>query len=95
MGVVFDENHPLLSKLDHALGYFMENETKKALVDTHFVVAVTPISAGRNLVPTGALELVRWFVLDKQGEIPDQQDVYANASEGLKAVTELTESLSI
>lgn len=90
--VVFDENHPVLSKLDHALGYFMEYEATKVLVDTHFVVAVIPLSAGRSLIPTGTLELVRWFVLDTEGKILDQKDVYANADEGLKAVTKLTES---
>jgi serine/threonine-protein kinase len=93
--VLFDENHPLMSKLDHALGYFMEYEATKALVDTHFVVAVIPLSAGRNLIPTGALELVRWFVLDKEGEILDEQDVYANPAQGLKAVTELKERWAI
>lgn len=89
--VLYDDRHPLLSKLDHSLGYFMEYEATKALVNEHFVVAIVPISDGRRLVSTGTLEAARWFVLDKEGEILDQRDVYANPDEGLKAVTRLTD----
>lgn len=88
--VLFYENHPRLSKLDLALGYFMEYDATKALVDTHFVAAIVPLSANRGLVPTGVLELVRWFVLDGEGRILDQQDVYANPKEGWNAVATLT-----
>jgi len=87
--VLYDDGHRLLSKLDYALGYFMEYEATKTLVHEHFVAAVVPLSGGRLLLPTGALEVARWFLLDKEGEILDQQDVYANPDEGLQAVTRL------
>lgn len=88
--VVYDHKHRLLSKLDYTLGYFMEYEATKNLVDEHFVVAVVPVSDGKHLVPAGTLEVARWFLLDKDGDILDQQDVYANPDEGLKVVTSLT-----
>lgn len=88
--VLYDAQHRLLSKLDFTLGYFMEYEATKTLVDERFVVAVVPVSDGKHLVPAGTLEVARWFLLDKEGEILDQQDVYANPDEGLKAVTRLS-----
>ena len=88
--VVYDDKHRLLSKLDYTLGYFMEYEATKTLVHERFVVAVIPVSDGKHLVPAGALEVARWFLLDKEGEILDQRDVDANPDEGLKAITSLT-----
>jgi serine/threonine protein kinase len=88
--VLYDDKHPLLSKLDHKLGYFMEYEATKTLVHEHFVVAVVPVSDGENLAPAGPLEVARWFLLDKDGAILDQRDVAGNSGEGLKTITRLT-----
>lgn len=89
--VLFDDKHHLLSRLDYSLGNFMEYEATKTIVHTHFVVAVVPLSNSGGLVTSGQLEVARWFLLDKGGEILDQRDVYANANEGLKVVTGLTD----
>lgn len=88
--VLYDDKHRQLSKLDHKLGYFMELEATKTLVHERFVVAVVPVSEGMHLAPAGALEVARWFLLDKEGKILDQRDVQGNPDEGLKAVTSLT-----
>lgn len=87
--VLYDDKHRLLSKLDHTLGYFMEYEATKNLVNENFVVAIVPVIDGMHLVPAGTLEIARWFLLDKNGELLIQKDVSANPDEGLKEVTRL------
>ena len=88
--VLYDDKHRQLSKLDFTLGYFMEHEATKTVVHEQFVVAVVPVSEGKHLAPAGALEVARWFLLDKEGEILAQRDVCANPDEGLKVVNSLT-----
>ena len=87
--VLFDDKHRQLSKLDHALGYFMEYEATKNLVHENFVTAIVPVADGKHLVPAGSLEVARWFLLNKEGEVLGQRDVSANPDEGLKAVSRL------
>lgn len=87
--VLYDDEHRELSKLDYSLGYFMQHEATKTLVHERFVVAVVPVSDGKHLMPTGALEVARLLLLDKEGNVLDQRDVYANPDEGLKTVTSL------
>jgi serine/threonine-protein kinase len=87
--VLFDDKHHQLSKLDHKLGYFMELDATKNLVHEHLVVAVVPVSSAAHLVSSGTLELARWFLLDKDGNVLDSQEVHANPSEGLKVVNKL------
>lgn len=51
----------------------------KSLVDTYFVIAIITLSLGKNLIPTGVLEFVCWFVLNNKGENLDQKDRLAVA----------------
>jgi len=88
--VLYDDKHRQLSKLDYTLGNFMGHEATKTLVHERFVAAVVPVSQGKHLAPAGGLEVARWFLLDKEGKVLDQRDVYANSDEGLKAVTSLS-----
>ena len=87
--VVYDPAHSSRSKLDFALGYFMEYQTTKRLVDQHFVPIVGPSSdpSFSALVPgDDPLELCLWVVLDKDGTILRREGVYANPDEGMKRV---------
>jgi hypothetical protein len=86
--VVYDKNHSSRSRLEWCLGYFMEWEATKRLVDEHFVVAVGPSSDSEfgGLVPADdPLEECRWIVLNA-GEVIRSESVYANPSEGRKRV---------
>jgi hypothetical protein len=90
--VIFDPAHPQRSKLNYALGYFMEYQTTKRLVDEHFVPIVGPSSDPQlsALVPEDdPLELCLWIVLNPSGEILRREGVYANADEGMKRVREV------
>ena len=90
--VVYDQSSSTLSKLDNALGYFMEYASTKDLVDGNFVVALVATTEATHLVTSSPLELARWFLLDKNGSILDQRDVYANPDEGLNTVRRLVSS---
>lgn len=90
--VVFDPEHPTRSKLDFSLGYFMEYQTTKRLVDQHFVAVVGPSSdpAFGGFVPEDdPLELCLWVVLSPKGEILRREGVYANPDEGMRRVRTL------
>jgi hypothetical protein len=87
--VIYDPEHPTRSKLDYSLGYFMEYQTTKRLVDQHFVAVVGPSNdnALSALVPEDdPLELCLWVVLTSAGEILRREGVYANPDEGMRRV---------
>ena len=87
--VIYDPAHPTRSKLDWALGYFMEYQATKRLVDQHFVPVLGPSTdpSLSKLVPEDdPLELCLWVVLNADGEVLRRERVYANPDEGLKRV---------
>jgi hypothetical protein len=90
--VIYDPKHPTHSQLDYALGYFMEYQTTKRLVDQHFVAIVGPSSDPQlsRLVPEDdPLELALWVVMDSDGQIIRRESVYANPDEGMRRVREV------
>ncbi len=87
--VVFDEQHKSLSKLSHSLGYFMEYETTKDLVDSNFVVALIPSSqvAGHSVVPEDdPLENARLIIFSPDGAVMRSEGAYANPDVGLERI---------
>ena len=87
--VIYDPDHPTHSKLEHALGYFMEYRTTKKLVDEHFVAAVIPRDAddaGKLVPDDNPLERCLWVVLDPKGNIIDRQGVSGNPDSGMNII---------
>lgn len=87
--VIYDPAHPTRSKLDFSLGYFMEYQTTKRLVDQYFVAVVGPSDqpALGALVPEDEpLELCLWVVMTPEGAILRREGVYANSDEGMRRV---------
>lgn len=87
--VIYDELHSQRSLLNYCLGYFMEWETTKRLVDDHFVCVLGPRSAAPlgNLVPEDdPLEECRLIIMDTTQRIIRSEAVYANPTEGLKRI---------
>jgi hypothetical protein len=87
--VVYDPAHPTHSKLDFVLGYFMEYQTTKRLVDQHFVPIIGPSSDPlfSALVPEDdPLERCLWVVLDQDGALLRREGIYDNQDEGLARV---------
>ena len=93
--VIYDQEHPTLSKLYYSLGCFLDYFTTKKLVDDHFVSALVPVSSigARDLVPPDdPLEKALWVVLNAKGEVIKREGVYANPDEGLKRVRQVIAS---
>ena len=90
--VIFDPAHPQRSRLNYALGYFMDYQTTKRLVDDHFVPVLVPSSDPqlKALVPEDdPLEVCLWIVLNSAGSVLRRESVYANPDEDLKRVREV------
>jgi hypothetical protein len=87
--VIYDNDHPTHSKLTYSLGYFMEYQATKRLVDEYFVPAVVPLQQDevQKLIPEDdPLENCRLVVIRPDGHILFSEGVYANPDEGLKRV---------
>ncbi|HEV2682719.1 MAG TPA: serine/threonine-protein kinase [Rhodanobacter sp.] len=92
--VVFNDQHPTKSKLDHTLGYFMEYQTTKDLVEHNFEVALIAAEPSHtsDLVPSDdPLEKPRWVVLTPDGTTLVSETLYDNPDEGLKRVRAVLE----
>jgi hypothetical protein len=90
--VLFDSASPTYSQLNYLLGFFLEHEETKNLVEKHFVVAVVPSSqpeAAAFVPPDNALEKALWVVIGLDGSLLARETVYANGEEGLKRVRRL------
>lgn len=87
--VIYDAEHPSKSRLDYSLGYFLEYETTKKLIDENFVAALVPVSEGiaRSFIPNDdPLEKCRLIVLRPDGSVMFSEGVYANPDVGLERV---------
>lgn len=96
--VIYDERHSSRSRLDYCLGWFMEFETTKRLVDEHFVVLVgsSSIPELAALVPADdPLEECRLVVQDQTRKVIYSESVYANSSEGLKRVRRMIAAMLV
>lgn len=89
--VIYDEDHPQKSRLAYSLGYFMQYETTKNLVNKNFAQVLVPSheSDVSSLIPhNDPLENSRLVVLTPEGRALRSEGVYANPDEGLKRVRE-------
>lgn len=87
--VVFDPEHPKKSKLDYSLGYFLEYQTTKKLVENNFVAALLSSSEKQvaALVPKDdPLENCRLVIISPEGVELHSEGLYANPDEGLRRV---------
>lgn len=92
--VIYDKTHPKLSKLDYSLGYFMEYETTKKLVNNNFIQVLTDSEKPevKELIPAEEpIENCLLTILTPDNKIIRQEDVYANPDEGLKRTKEIIE----
>jgi len=92
--VIYDKTHPKLSKLDYSLGYFMEYETTKKLVNNNFIQVLIDSEEPEvnELVPAEEpLENCFLTILTPDNKIIRQEGVYANPDEGLRITKEIIE----
>lgn len=89
--VIYDAAHPTRSKLAFTLGYFLEYQTTRKLVDEHFETAVVPVSdaAARAIVPADdPLEKPRWVILTPDSRVLRSEGLHANPDVGLERTRE-------
>lgn len=89
LAVIFDEAHPSRSRLHYGLGYFMEWESTKRLVDEHFVCVLGPssdVDLGGLVPEDDPLEESRIVIMDGDRNIIRSESVYANPTEGRNRV---------
>lgn len=92
--VIYNKSHPKLSKLDNSLGYFMEYETTKKLVNNNFIQVLVDSEKPdvKELIPAEEpLENCLLTVLTPDNKILRQEGVHANPDEGLKRTKEIIE----
>ena len=90
--VIYDKSHPELSKLSYSLGYFMEYETTKKIVNNNFIQDLTDTEEPevKELLPAEEpLENCFLTILTPDNKIIRQEGVYANPDEGLKRTKEI------
>jgi len=84
----YDDLDPEMSKIEYAAGYFMEYSETKSLIDNYFIPVVC---AWTEIVTAGysqetKINSAKWIVVDANNTVLRDEDIYANASEGLKRV---------
>lgn len=87
--VVYDEDHSQRSRLNYCLGYFMEWETTKRLVDEHFVCILGPSSSpalGALVPEDDPLEECRLIVMTSNQKVIRSESVYANPKMGRERI---------
>lgn len=95
--VIYDGKHSKKSRLDWALGYFMEYETTKKLVNQNFIQALvdrTKENVEEYIPKDDPLETCLLVVLNN-GKILRQETVYANMDEGMKRVKETIKTINL
>jgi predicted ATPase len=92
--VIYDSKRPSQSKLQYSLGYFMEYDTTKQLVQANFVQALLDVHAAgvRQYVPADdPLENCLLVLAAPTGKILRQETVYANPDEAMIRVREMVQ----
>ena len=90
--VIYDEKHPKKSQLLYSLGCFMDYMTTKQLVEKNFISVLASSSnkdAAALISTDNPLENCFWVVFNSAGKVVHTEEVYANASEGLKRVKDV------
>jgi eukaryotic-like serine/threonine-protein kinase len=96
--VLYDDKHSSLSRIDFALGYFLEYESTRNLVEGKFITVLVPVGEAHSaaLVPADdPLETARLVILAADGSTLASETVYPNADEGLKRVQGFLNRLKI
>jgi hypothetical protein len=88
--VIYDQDHPPNSKINHKLGYFTEYEITTRLINEHFIQAIVSSNDldTQQYIAEYHLENCLLVVLDSKGRVLRKEGVYGNPDEGLKRVRE-------
>lgn len=93
LAFVYDPTQDKRGKLDHALGYFLENRKTRDVMNTTFVTALVPLSQllqVSEILNGASMETSRWVVLDEDLHALQEAVIYANPQVAERIVGELS-----
>jgi serine/threonine protein kinase len=92
LAFVYDPSQPERGRLQHGLGYFLQNRRTRDVMNATFVTALVPLSevmARSDLLNDVSMEESRWVVFDQDFKLVEQAVIYANPQEGERIMSDL------
>ena len=92
LAFVYDPTQEERGRLQHGLGYFLENRKTRDTLNASFTVALVPLSqvaAVTAILEGESMERSRWIVFDRDLEPVEQKVIHANPQEGERVALDL------
>ena len=92
LAFVYDPNQEERGRLQHGLGYFLENRKTRDSINASFTVALVPLSqvaAVTTILDDESMERSRWIVFDRDLEPLEQKVIHANPQGGERTALDL------
>ena len=92
LAFVYDPAQKERGRLQHGLGYFLQNRRTRETINAAFIVALvqlSQVSARSNALDGQSMESSRWIIFNAALEPLEQSVIYANPQEGERIALEL------
>ena len=92
LAFVYDPTQEQRGRLQHGLGYFLQNRKTRETINAAFIVALVPLSqvaAVTTILDNESMETSRWIVFDPELEPLEQQVIHANSQGGERIALDL------
>ena len=92
LAFVYDPAQKERGRLQHSLGYFLQNRMTRETINAAFVVALVPlsqVSERSNVLDGKSMETSRWIIFNADLEPLEQAVIYANPQEGERIALDL------
>ena len=92
LAFVYDPTQEERGRLQHGLGYFLQNRKTRETINAAFIVALVPLSqvaAVTKILDNESMESSRWIVFDPHLDPLEQQVIRANPQEGERIALDL------
>ena len=97
LAFVYDPAENERSRLQHCLGYFLQNRRTRETINAAFIVALvrlSEVSARSNALEGQSMESSRWIIFNANLEPLEQAVIYANPQEGERIALDLARRYS-
>lgn len=92
LAFVYDPTQEQRGRLQHGLGYFLQNRKTREIIHSAFVVALVPLSqvaAITAILDNESMESSRWIVFDQDLKPLEQKVIHANPQGGERIALDL------
>ena len=93
LAFVYDPAQEQRGRLQHGLGYFLENRKTRDTINAAFILALVPLSqvtAVTNILETQSMERSRWIIFNPDLEPLEQAVIHANPQGGERIARDLS-----